>query len=247
MNPVLLNGPAGGGAPDPAPGAASGLMADLRSGGGAPAAGAAEGELILAPRRKPRMNIQTLVTVLMIVASGASLFMMRKQGTRAGVKFENVKLDIEPDKTTRLTPEQEKILRQLADNAAGPAAPADHLDKNPFKLEEGAAVIPGVESPAPDAARQEEIRQALATLQVNAVMEGPVPVARLNNQLVKVGDTVADIFTVADIRDRSVDLTVDGRTFTVSMAEMRTGGNPPPNRPQPQRMPNFGPPMEPRR
>jgi hypothetical protein len=245
MNPLLPNAPAGGG--EPAPGAASGLMADLRGSGSAgdPAPGA-EGAVITPAKRKPKMNIQTLVTALMIVASGASLFMMRKQGTRAGVKFQNVKIDLETDKTPRLSNEQQKILSQLAQGAAGPATPAEHLEKNPFKLEGETTVIAGTDQPT-TAVREEEIRRGLAGLEVNAVMDGPVPVARIGTQLVKVGDTVADLFTVADIRDRSVDLSVDGRTFTISMPETRGGGNPAPGRPQPSRMPNFGPPQEPRR
>jgi hypothetical protein len=222
-------------------------MADLRGAGASADANAgAEGELLTPAKRKPKMSIQTLVTVLMIVASGASLFMMRKQGTRTGVKFQNVKIDLESEEPTRLSPEQKMILSRLAQSAAGPIVAAEHLDKNPFKLDENATVIPGTETPT-TAERDEEIRRALAGLEVNAVMEGPVPVARLSDQLVKVGDTVADIFTVADIRDRSVDLSVDGKTFTISMAESRVGGNPPPNRPRPARMPSFGPPQEPRR
>jgi hypothetical protein len=252
MNPTLLNAPSGGGQSPPAPsegerGAASGLMADLRAGGPADAP-LAEGAII-GPRPRPRMSMQTLVTVLMIVASAASLWMMRRQGTSAGVKFDKVKLDLEPEKAGRPTPDQQRILAELARSAVVQQSPALPLPKNPFKLEEApreplVTTKTGAQPALPD--RAEEIRNALALVDVNAVMDGPVPVARVNGRLVRVGDTVGDLFLVAAIHDRSVDLLVDNKVFTVSMGD-RQGA---PRFQPPGRMPGnipFGPPRDPPR
>ena len=46
---------------------------------------------------------------------------------------------------------------------------------------------------------------------------GSNPVARISGQAVRVGDTVAEVFTVKAIHGRAVDLDYEGETFTLSL------------------------------
>lgn len=59
----------------------------------------------------------------------------------------------------------------------------------------------------------------MSQLKLHSVVGGRVPVARLGDQTVKVGDVVLELFTVTAIGGRSVALTVDGETYNLVMDE----------------------------
>jgi hypothetical protein len=61
------------------------------------------------------------------------------------------------------------------------------------------------------------IGNALESLKLQSIVGGRNPAARINTQIVRAGDTVADYFTVVEIRARSVILQVDGKTYELGL------------------------------
>ncbi len=193
-------------------------------------AGAAPASDALSAKLRSLLSSQIMVVVLVLVVSVASLLFMRRKGMDSGISFQSVKIDYQPDNAGASTSaEHSRILRELAASSAPIAIEASQLRKNPFTLDDGPAVpsTNPVTSRAPDtgAARQEEIRNTLASLKLNGVMDGPVPLARIDGRTVRVGDTVADLFMVGQIHDRAVDLIADNQTYTISLSDGPGGPN----------------------
>lgn len=209
---------------DDAPGQPD-ILTDLRSAGG----GGAQtlGDLGSSSKPARRISMQTLVLALVLVASGASLYMMRKQGMQGGLKFNKVTVAPEIEKVSAATSAAEvRILADLARSSMPATSDAERLQKNPFLLDTPAAAPTAAAVPVAQKLnddRQAMIREKLAGVRLNGVMQGPVPLARINERLMRVGDLVEDIFLVAQIHDRSVDLIADGQTFTINMGEGVSG------------------------
>jgi len=229
-------------APDAA--ASAGILADLRPAAAGPEAGVEAsptlGELSsLTARRTRRLSMQTLVVAVVIAASAAALYLMRKQGIQAGMRLKtNPTMANEIEKVTGPATSSGAEQRILADLVRASMSASDdfaHLEKNPFVLDAPVAEKLGPAVPDANAERQAQIRDRFANIRLNGVMEGPVPLARVNDRLVKVGDIVEDFFLVAQIHDRSVDLIADGRTYSLNMGENAVapapGGGRRPSRP----------------
>jgi len=203
-------------------------LAEFRAGAPAGAIVPQEG---LSARLRTLMSSQIMVVVLVMVVSIASLLFMRRQGMNAGMGFTPIKIDYQPDSPPGgLSAEHARILRELAASSTPIAIAPNQVRKNPFTLEEGPptqAVNPVTARPVDSgAARQEEILNTLANIRLNGVMDGPVPLARIDGRTVRVGDMVADLFMVGQIHDRSVDLIADNRTYTVSLSDGPGGSGP---------------------
>jgi hypothetical protein len=206
------------------------ILTDLRASDDAPAPGP---ELSgLSTRRARRLNTQSFVLALVLTASAGSLYMMRKQGMKAGLNLDTqVKFtdDIAKIRTTT-TATQQRILADLERSTSPLETPLEKLRKNPFLLPEDKRVSGPPESANPRAEREAQIMAALGNVQLNGVMQGPIPLARVNNKLVRVGDRIDKIFLVAQIHDRSIDLIADGQTYTLNMGD----GPANPTRPNPR-------------
>jgi hypothetical protein len=93
------------------------------------------------------------------------------------------------------------------------------LDKNPQDTGTTTAFL----DPGKVAAerRRVEIQEWLGRLNVESVMHGRVPIAKISGKLYRVGDALGgkedNLFTVARIQDRSVYLSVDQKEFELSM------------------------------
>jgi len=59
----------------------------------------------------------------------------------------------------------------------------------------------------------------LASLTLQGVLGGTIPVARVSGETVRVGDTLSEIFTVKLITGRTVTLETDGKEFQLTMEE----------------------------
>lgn len=218
-------------------GESASLLGDIRSSGD-DGSGVPDLSTAAAPRR--RLSTQNLIIVLTLVASAGALFMMRQQGKSAGVTFQKVSIDVEPENAAVQHPDQARILADLARSTQLATAP-EKLETNPFKFD---APPPAPGAPAPVGAdpELERARTLLASMEINAIMLGSVPVARINGRLVRVGDTLDGVLLIAQINDRSVDVIVHGKTHTVTMGEGTSGVAPRPGTPA-QRPPHpFGPP-----
>jgi len=218
---------------NPAPSESAGtsaILADLRASSDSSQPLGDLGPLSARPKR--RLSTQTLVLALVLTASAASLYVMRKKGMGAGMKFHTKEMATEIDKVNGQTnASEQRILAELAKSSLPAQSQTEPLQKNPFLLDTPAAETPGPAAPARDtnAERLAAIREKLGNIRLNSVMDGPHPIARINDRLVSVGDIIDDVFLVAQIHDRSVDFIADGRTYTLNMGE--ASGNPMARRP----------------
>lgn len=218
------------------------LLADLRGSGAVE--GPSDAPALPGRVRRP-FPTQHLVTLLVVVAGGGALVAMRQYGMGAGMKFDKAaKVDFVETVSMKRTPEQERILTDLQRGVTAAPPQAADIQKNPFKLVQGQAPAIEAVGPDPDAdakrtaeerkRRESEINSALAAVTLNGVMGGAVPLARVNGEIVRVGDKVSNLFIVAAIQGRSILLTADGQAFIVEMSQE------PDQRPQPKIRPRSG-------
>jgi len=182
-------------------------------------------------RIQRRIPTQTFILMLVLGVSAAALFSMRQLGLRSGVQFEEVKLDgTGPD--AEKAKSYERIMADLQRIQTPLDVALGEFGKSPFMLttsktqvtahgepvielspEERAALI------AKEAAanRLAEIQDMATRLEVNGILAGRVPIARINNQAYRIGDVVQELFTVTAIDGRSVTLLADGETFVLTM------------------------------
>ncbi len=209
----------------PAGGGAASLLAELRGADGS------RHEAPVPSRRPTRVTGQTLVLLLVLGVSAASLFTMRQMSRRSGIRLETVMVSYTPDEnSSRRAVDQARMLQILAESGTPVQVPRESLDKNPFYLGLSSASLPvGVDPAEVEAhrraelarqealAREQEIQSRLAGLRLQSVLGGRTPIARINDSTVRVGDKVADYFTVVSIEGRSVTLEYDGRWFTLEL------------------------------
>jgi len=213
-------------------GAGSSFLTEIRSGG----AGADGSPALEAPSAGRFKVSGPTALVLVVAAVGIGALLGMRKLTSPGAAVASVSIDYTPGQRT--AGEAHKRLVDVLDRSTTPVqVPTDQIKKNPFQF----ATAPSNAEPiakggeddearaarlraAEIAARQKQIGDQLATLRVNGVMNGVVPVARINEEMVRLGDTVSDgLFTVTAIGGRSVTLQADGREYEITMTE--TTGN----------------------
>lgn len=205
----------------------------------APFAGLSPEELA-GQRRTKRLPGQTLILLLVLAVSTASLMWMRREGTRAGVNFTELKVSYEePDAEKART--YARIMADLSRIQTPLDLALGEFGKSPFMLDTGTTVVeikPGLPMPvglspeeiaareaaAKAEARKQEVLAELATFQLASVMGGRSPLARISGDTYRVGDRVGENFTVTAIEGRSVTLTADGESYTISMEEPGEAG-----------------------
>jgi hypothetical protein len=224
-------------APAEAPkGESFGLLSELRNTGQPAADGA--------PKSRKALSTTTVIMALVLVGSGGLLFGMRKLGTSSGATGAGIQIDYTRDQTVTAAM-QEKVLNQLAASATPLQVPSEHLNlesKNPFALpvSKVGTVIAMTDDPdarlraeslAKITARKEEIKTKLAEVHLQGVMMGKIPLARVDGNTVRAGDLVNELFTVKQINERSMVLTVDGQDFEVAMPEPGSDASSPNKKP----------------
>lgn len=180
-----------------------------------------------AHRPKRRLPAQTLILFLVLGVSAGSLAWMRREGTRAGIDFAELKVDYhEPDAEKART--YERIMSDLARLQAPLDVALTDLGKSPFMLDaakpaitdNGQPVMTGTSpeelAAAAAEARRQELIHALQSMKVQSVMGGKNPLARIDDQTVRIGDVLGQ-FVVTGIEGRVVALEADGHTFTITM------------------------------
>jgi len=176
---------------------------------------------------KRRYSSQTIVIVIMVVVSAASLYLMRRIGTR-GMDLGDVTLKY-PDMQPTGTNEHRNAIYLLAGIEKPIQIPPDEVEKNPFEylVEQVAQIDAGPRKPVEtDEERKRRLREArhkeltaiAKTLELGMIMLGKDPIARIEGQIVGIGGVVADTFSVEKINERSVELSAEGFTFIVTIA-----------------------------
>lgn len=228
MEPILPGGPDGE-APGTEDASAAALRMDLLG-----ASGAEDGA---AAPPKSKLSGQAALLVMVVVAGVGGLLSMRYlgMGPRSS-QGEEVKIDYDLNKVTTAA-DHNRVLADLSANRSAEQVPPDQVQRNPFKF---AGALETELTPPPDAPvsadpeiarlereareKRQQIDRAFASLELHTVLAGSNPVARISGQTVRIGDRVADLFTVVDIQGRSVSLDCEGKTFVLSLAEDQSSG-----------------------
>jgi hypothetical protein len=177
---------------------------------------------------------------VLVIAGGGIVYGMRQAGIGPMAVFATAKMpDYDVTKSTgSKTADHKLILRDLASTGVTGQVPADQVQKNPFViaelLHEDVAAIGDDQSAAHEKARQERMKRdseahrkmvesELAGMKVNGIMgadsTGTAGVVRIDGELYRVGDEVAELFKLKAIHSRSVELLDEHRneTHTVSL------------------------------
>jgi hypothetical protein len=175
-----------------------------------------------------RISHAAIFFAVLLVVGGGLLFAMRKVGINPMSAIANMKEpDVDLTKTGKTGVDHHRVLRDLSESTVKGQVPIEQVQKNPFEIPD----VAGQSSDDPEAAaklaadrarkdaegRRQHIQNALASLQVHGILGGSTPVARINDEAVRIGDTIAEYFTVKSIHGRSVELECDGQVYTISI------------------------------
>lgn len=191
-------------------------------------AGAGAGDLAPEPTRRRFGGVGLIVCAVVIGAGG--LLGMRQLGMGAHVSFAKVKIDydLEAASATAADSDPGEVLTALRESGDIAQVPLDDIQMNPFawngfaetnKQADTAGPTPEDLSRRVAEERRRQVSTALSRLTLNSVVGGSTPVARISGQLVRVGETVGEFFTVSAISGRRVDLVADGETYSLSIGE----------------------------
>lgn len=204
------------------------LLAELRGGSGIDSAAGS--------RARRRLSSQTVLTGMILVVGAGMLYGMRQYGMKSGMTFQTVSIDWDQTRATaKPSAEEQRILSALGFRGETPQVPSEKIDKNPFLLSiepptELPSAVPGTGGPTlaerlAELARQRaeqraaELRAALARIELNSIVTGSRPVAKINGRVHVVGDVVAEHFRLAAIDGRSVTLEADGVGHVVEIGQ----------------------------
>jgi hypothetical protein len=215
----------------PAEGEKNALLTALRAGE----------EFVEEPAAQPTpasrfLSARWMVIVGVLLVGGALLWGMRQYARSSGMKVDLVvsRIDYDPAaRRGRTTAEQERVLADLQQSTGRKATGGDNIDKNPFKFNEMVGTkkeTVAVADPDADARRAQEAHQKrlaeidgeFSRLRLAGILQGRVPLARINGRTVKVGDRVGEFFLVGEISERHVVLfDVEERQHELSLATHR--------------------------
>lgn len=184
---------------------------------------------------KHRVSVQYVTIGAVLALSVATTFAMRKYGMGEGLAYKHTQVNL--DAATPLVDNAKfgRVMDRLATSNTPMQVPADEIDKNPFRLGRNGPVaveMPVVNDSAERAARElerqrQEAERRLADLNIsfsrlslNTVITGARPVARINNQIVGVGELVDENFRVVAITNDGVELEADGHAFFLAVNSM---------------------------
>jgi len=218
--------PASGGAP-PAAGAAHAKQTYSTLADVAAAAGATDS----APAKRGAMSGMTILLVVVLAAAGV-LFGMRKLGLARKLQMVDFKIDypIEKAELAKLSQDHQQVLKDLRDSGQVIQVPLDQVQTNPFEwklVEKSVQTAPDSGALAEAAARKKaetrkkQIETLAAGLKLNSVLAGKVPLAQISGKVVRVGDTIEDVFEVKKIEGRTVTLQADDLTLELTLGEPR--------------------------
>lgn len=207
------------------------FLAELRG-----ASSAAEGQDGAAPKggggAANRVSTPAVLVAVVLASCAGLLWGMRALGVGPLTGGEEIKIDYTPEGKAK-NGAHKKLLGELERSSQPVQVPTEQITKNPFKL---AAKPNDVIEPAADnseellrkqldatakrkAEREKKLVDTLASLALQGVLGGTVPVARVSGETVRVGDSVGEFFTVKSITGRTVTLEADGKEFQLSMEE----------------------------
>jgi hypothetical protein len=173
-----------------------------------------------------------LVGVVFVIAAG-SLYLMRKTQTEllGGETAAELESKIDQALASNLiaasddAQNTDEIVSMFSTDPARQQVPLQYVYRNPFILptpqaDEPQAAPVVAQSPNDQAKRQAqhlaELKSQVARLKLQTVMQGRFPLAIINGEIVKTGQSIGN-FRVDKITDRTVELSAGDHTFTLLM------------------------------
>ncbi len=196
-----------------------------------PSGGSFGSDLNAAGSKRANWGVPTQLAVLglLLVVSMAAIMAMRHFGTRTANadQIKPAKVDYTLDGlSAAAAAEQQRIVADLKRSVTPRANEYGRLPRNPFTLTE--VEVEALDNPEDTSAEQSAKAQAeheaavkaeVASVQLQAVMGGSRPIARVNGNFLKVGERIGQHLTIAAIHGRSIEVTADGQTYVIEMAE----------------------------
>lgn len=201
---------------------------------------------------KKRIPVHIFMLAGLVLVAGGSLFVMRKLGMGPVGAMADIKIDYDT-KNIPATGDHQKVLHDLTASHIEQQVPKEQVQRNPFRLAD--SLGGRVDEPRPpdedeQARKEREEKERLereraerlahyhdtaSSLKLHSIIGGSKPIARINDETVRVGDKVAETFFVKSIQGRSVELEVDGLTFVLGLdgLESEPAGEPVPANKQP--------------
>lgn len=182
----------------------------------------------VAPRPRKRLPAQALTMTVVLGVSVAALWAMRQYGMRAGMVFASTAPEM-PGNDASKARNYDRIMADLARIQQPLDIAMGEFQKSPFMLDThptqaqatGTPEVAGTSDAERLARLREQRRQDLEArvhnFVLHSVVGGRVPVARIDDRIVKVGDLFDKDFKVEAIDGRSVSLSADGMGFTLTM------------------------------
>lgn len=164
--------------------------------------------------KKPGTSTRHLIVVGVLALGVGVLYFMRQVGGGPTSASADVQIDYQfaDREAAQAVEEQTRVIEGLKRSGEPSQLPAEALGKNPFRLRSGLPIGAGVETPSDQPVVMQvdmvaqQIEQSLASLQVQAVIDGRVPIARISGETYREGDRVDDLFDIVEIGGRAVVL-----------------------------------------
>ena len=194
--------------------------------------GSESGDPSFSQGKKGKLSTHTLFLAILLASGVGIVYGMRVLGVASLRNFATAGVpDYDISKTgVNKTLEHKKAIEDLKATDIKTQVPPDEVQKNPFKMADALSktVAPVGGADPRDRqmaerlrkeaeARRKRIADALSKMKVNSILGGPKPVARVDGDFVRIGDTLEDFFTVKAIQGRTVELECDGETYTLTM------------------------------
>lgn len=188
-----------------------------------------------------RVSSQAVVLGVVLIGAGALLFGMRQMGMGPKLSLANLKIEYErADEGAAGAVRTASVLKELERAVQPSQIKGEELGRNPFRLvrtsepteqltDDGWKERAEAEALAKAAEEAQRAMEAannalsgeISKLALFSILGGRVPLARINQETVTVGDTVAGRFKVLSIEGRVVTLEAEGKQFTLSLEDQR--------------------------
>ncbi len=176
---------------------------------------------------------QPLVLAMVLVVSAGALYAMRTIGVKHAIAFDSGKqFEFDANKDAAFEAEFTRVMEELSSvNNPLDIALMD-FGRSPFALASAqqalatgtTPIVPTSAGPSPEQKAAAELARKRAVIAseaskviVQSVMGGRVPLARIDDEVVRIGDKIGDLFTVTHIEGRSVTIEAEGQKFVLNM------------------------------
>lgn len=176
---------------------------------------------------------QPIVLAMVLVVSAGALYAMRTIGVKHAIAFDGGKqFEFDANKDAAFEAEYSRVMGELSSvNNPLDIALVD-FGRSPFALASAqqalaagsVPIVPTSAGPSPEQKAAAELARKRAVIAseaskivVQSVMGGRVPLARIDDEVVRIGDKIGDLFTVTQIEGRSVTIEAEGQKFVLNM------------------------------